>query len=126
MLRAIEDQWVQRQIQDVAYERQREIEEKERIIVGVNEFEADEEPEVDIQEVTEAEEQKQTDRLNDVKADRDDEAVEAALAALRDAAEGEDNLMPYIVDAVKAYATVGEICNVLRETFGEYQPGAAV
>ncbi|WP_134669302.1 acyl-CoA mutase large subunit family protein [Halorussus marinus] len=126
MRRAIEDQWVQRQIQDVAYERQREIEEKERVIVGVNEFEVDEEPEVDIQEVTEEEEQKQIDRLNEVKADRDDEAVEAALAALREAAEGEDNLMPYIVDAVKAYATVGEVCNVLRETFGEYQPGAAI
>jgi len=126
MLRAIEDQWVQRQIQDVAYERQREIEEKERIIVGVNEFEVDEEPEVDIQEVTEEDEQKQIDRLNGVKAERDDEAVEARLAALRAAAEGEDNLMPYIVDAVKAYATVGEICDVLRETFGEYQPGAAV
>ncbi|WP_435179895.1 acyl-CoA mutase large subunit family protein [Halorussus sp. AFM4] len=126
MLRAIEDQWVQRQIQDVAYERQREIEEEERIIVGVNEFEVDEEPEVDIQEVTEEDEQRQIDRLESVKDDRDDEAVEAALAALREAAEGDDNLMPYIVDAVKAYATVGEICGVMRETFGEYQPGAAV
>ncbi|WP_132057405.1 acyl-CoA mutase large subunit family protein [Halorussus amylolyticus] len=126
MLRAIEQQWVQRQIQDVAYERQREIEEEERIIVGVNEFEVDEEPEVDIQEVTEEEEQKQIAHLNDVKADRDDEEVEARLAALREAAEGDENVMPYIVDAVKAYATVGEICNVLRETFGEYQPGTAV
>ncbi|WP_276280991.1 acyl-CoA mutase large subunit family protein [Halorussus caseinilyticus] len=126
MLQAIEDQWVQRQIQDVAYERQREIEEEERIIVGVNEFEVDEEPEVDIQEVTEEDEQRQIDRLNDVKADRDDEAVEAKLDALRNAAEGEENLMPYIIDAVKAYATVGEICGVMRDTFGEYKPGAAV
>ncbi|USZ69069.1 methylmalonyl-CoA mutase family protein [Halorussus salilacus] len=126
MRRAIEDQWVQRQIQDVAYERQREVEEGERVIVGVNEFEVDEEPEVDIQEVTAEEEQKQIDRLNAVKDDRDDEEVEARLAALREAAEGEENVMPYIVSAVKAYATVGEICNVLRETFGEYQPGTAV
>ncbi|WP_137283629.1 acyl-CoA mutase large subunit family protein [Halorussus salinisoli] len=126
MLQAIEDQWVQRQIQDVAYERQREIEEKERVIVGVNEFEVDEEPEVDIQEVTEEDEQRQIDRLNDVKADRDDEEVEAKLDALREAAEGDDNLMPYIVDAVKAYATVGEICGVMRDVFGEYRPGAAV
>ncbi|WP_135825478.1 acyl-CoA mutase large subunit family protein [Halorussus ruber] len=126
MLQAIEDQWVQRQIQDVAYERQREIEEKERIIVGVNEFEVDEEPEVDIQEVTEEEEQKQIDRLNAVKDDRDDEEVEAKLDALREAAEGDENLLPYIIDAVKAYATVGEICGVFRDTFGEYRPGAAV
>jgi len=126
MLQAIEDQWVQRQIQDVAYERQREIEEKERVIVGVNEFEVDEEPEVDIQEVTEEEEQKQIDHLNAVKDDRDDEEVEAKLDALREAAEGDENLMPYIIDAVKAYATVGEICGVFRDTFGEYRPGAAV
>jgi methylmalonyl-CoA mutase N-terminal domain/subunit len=126
MRQAIEDQWVQRQIQDVAYERQREVEEKERIIVGVNEFEVDEEPEVDIQEVTEEDERRQINRLNAVKDDRDDEAVEATLDALREAAEGDDNLMPYIVDAVKAYATVGEICGVLRDVFGEYQPGAAV
>ena len=126
MLQAIEDQWVQRQIQDVAYERQREVEEKERVIVGVNEFEVDEEPEVDIQEVTEEDEQRQIDRLNAVKDDRDDEAVEAKLDALREAAEGDDNVMPYIVDAVKAYATVGEICGVMRDVFGEYRPGAAV
>src|SRR6056297_1857900 len=126
MLQAIEDQWVQRQIQDVAYERQREIEEKERVIVGVNEFEVDEDPEVDIQEVTEEDEQRQVDRLNAVKDDRDDEEVEAKLDALREAAEGDENLLPYIIDAVKAYATVGEICGVFRDTFGEYRPGAAV
>jgi methylmalonyl-CoA mutase N-terminal domain/subunit len=126
MLQAIEDQWVQRQIQDTAYERQREIEEKERVIVGVNEFEVDEDPEVDIQEVTEEDERRQIESMNAVKDDRDDEAVEAALDALREAAEGDENVMPYIVDAVKAYATVGEICGVLRDVFGEYKPGAAV
>ncbi|WP_327053082.1 acyl-CoA mutase large subunit family protein [Halomicrococcus gelatinilyticus] len=126
MLSAIEQQWVQRQIQDVAFERQQEIEDGDRIIVGVNEFEVDEEKEMDIQEVTAEDEQRQIDSLDDVKADRDDEAVEAKLAALRDAAEGDDNLMPYIVDAVKAYATVGEISDVLRDTFGEYRPGSTV
>jgi methylmalonyl-CoA mutase N-terminal domain/subunit len=126
MLQAIEDQWVQRQIQDTAYERQREIEEKERVIVGVNEFEVDEDPEVDIQEVTEEDERRQIESMNAVKDDRDDEAVEATLDALREAAEGDENVMPYIVDAVKAYATVGEICGVLRDVFGEYKPGAAV
>ncbi|MFP8958123.1 methylmalonyl-CoA mutase [Natrialbaceae archaeon A-CW3] len=126
MRRAIEQQWVQRQIQDTAFERQREIEEQERIIVGVNEFEVDEEPEMDVQEVTEEDERRQIRRLESVRDDRDEEAVEAALEALREAARGDDNLLPFIIDAVKAYATVGEVCNVLREEFGEYTPGSAV
>jgi len=126
MLPAIEEQWVQRQIQDVAYERQQEIEAGERTIVGVNEFEVDEEPEVDIEEVTEEDERAKIDGLESVRDDRDEEAVEDALAGLREAAEGDENVMPYIVDAVKAYATVGEVCDVLRDTFGEYHPGGAL
>jgi methylmalonyl-CoA mutase N-terminal domain/subunit len=126
MLRAIEDQWVQRRIQDVAFERQREQEEGERIIVGVNEFTTDDEQDVEIEEVSEEEERKQQRRLEAVRGERDDEAVEATLAALKEAARGEENLMPYIVDAVKAYATTGEICTALRDVFGEYQPGASV
>ncbi|SFC34260.1 methylmalonyl-CoA mutase [Halobiforma haloterrestris] len=127
MLEAVEQQWVQRQIQDTAFDRQKEIEEKERVIVGVNEFEIeDEEPEMDVEEVTEEDEQRQIDHLESVRAERDTEAVDATLEALRDAARGDDNLMPYIIDAVKAYATVGEICNVMRDEFGEYQPGSAL
>ncbi|MFC7239190.1 methylmalonyl-CoA mutase [Saliphagus sp. GCM10025317] len=126
MRRAIEQQWVQRQIQDTAFDRQREIEDGERIIVGVNEFEVDEDPEMDVQEVTEEDERRQIRSLESVRGDRDEEAVEAALEILREAAQGDDNLMPVIVDAVKAYATVGEICNIFREEFGEYTPGSAV
>ncbi|MFC7020145.1 MULTISPECIES: acyl-CoA mutase large subunit family protein [Haloarcula] len=126
MADAIESQWVQRQIQDVAFERQREQEAGERIIVGVNEYEVEEEGEQDIEEVDEAVEQAQHDRVAGVRERRDDEAVEAALAALEDAARGEENLMPYLVDAVKTYATTGEICNVLRDVFGEYQPGSSL
>ena len=126
MLDCVKNQWVQRQIQDVAFERQREIEEGERVIVGVNEYRVDEEPEVDIEEVSEEDERRQVDHLEEVRADRDDEAVEETLAALGDAARGDDNLVPYVVDAVKAYATIGEICGVLREEFGEYQPGSAL
>ncbi|MCG1002298.1 MULTISPECIES: methylmalonyl-CoA mutase [Halobacterium] len=126
MRQAVEDQWVQRQIQDVAFERQQEIEEGDRIIVGVNEFEVEDEPEVDIEDVTEEDERRKVDGLEDVKTDRDEEAVEAALADLKDAAEGDENVMPYIVDAVKAYASVGEICNALRDVFGEHRPGAAL
>jgi methylmalonyl-CoA mutase N-terminal domain/subunit len=124
MLEAVKSQWVQRQIQDVAYERQREIEEGERVIVGVNEYQVDEEPETDIEDVDEEDEERQKERLRAVKDERDDEDVEAALAALRDAAAGDANLVPPIVDAVKAYATVGEISNALRDEFGEYRPSA--
>ncbi len=120
MKQAVEDQWVQRQIQDVAFERQREIETGDRIIVGVNEFEVDEEPKEDIEEVSEAEQRKQRERVDEIRETRDNEAVEDALAALKDAAESDRNVMPYIIDAVKLYATTGEICNALRDVFGEY------
>lgn len=127
MLPAVQNQWVQRQIQDTAYERQREIEQGERTIVGVNEFTVeDDDPQMDVEQVTEEDERRQVESLESVRADRDEEAVEDALAALRDTARGDGNLLPPIVDAVKAYASVGEICNVLRDEFGEYQPGAAM
>ena len=121
MRQAVEDQWVQRQIQDVAFDRQREIETGERIIVGVNEFEVDEEPKDDIEEVSEEEQRKQRERVQQLRENRDNDAVEDALSELREAAEGEANVMPYIVDAVKAYATTGEICNAMRDVFGEYR-----
>jgi methylmalonyl-CoA mutase N-terminal domain/subunit len=126
MREAIEAQWVQRQIQDVAYDRQEEIENGDRVIVGVNEFQVDEEPEMDIEEVEPEQERRQIESLEETKEARDEEAVDAALAALEDAAAGDENVMPYIVDAVKAYATVGEICDVMRDVFGEYQPGSAL
>ncbi|QIO22355.1 methylmalonyl-CoA mutase [Haloarcula sp. JP-L23] len=126
MRRAIENQWVQRQIQDVAFERQREQEAGERIIVGVNEYEVEEEGEQDIEEVDEVVEAAQQETVAAVREERDDEAVEDALQALAEAATGDENLMPYIVDAVKAYATTGEICDVLRDVFGEYQPGSSM
>ncbi|WP_128905519.1 acyl-CoA mutase large subunit family protein [Halorubrum amylolyticum] len=123
MLEAVKSQWVQRQIQDVAFERQREIEDGERVIVGVNEYAVDEEPEMDLEEVDPEQERNQRERLEAVKADRDGDAVDDALAALRDAARGSENVMPHIVDAVKAYATVQEVSDVLRDEFGEYKPG---
>jgi methylmalonyl-CoA mutase N-terminal domain/subunit len=127
MRNAIEDQWVQRQIQDTAFERQQEIENGERIIVGVNEFTVEEEDRhVDIEEVSEAQQQTQETRLKEVRQMRDDEEVAAKLDALESAARGEENLMPYIVDAVKVYATTGEICDAMRTVFGEYQAGASV
>jgi len=126
MRAAIESEWVQRQIQDVAFERQREQEEGDRIIVGVNEFTTDDENQqpVDIEEVSEAEVRKQRERLEAIREDRDDGAVETSLARLREAARGEKNLMPPLIDAVKAYATTGEIADALRDVFGEHRSGA--
>jgi methylmalonyl-CoA mutase N-terminal domain/subunit len=126
MLRAVEDQWVQRQIQASAYERQQEIEGDERTVVGVNAFETDEDIEVDIEEVTDAQAEAQRDRVRSVRDERDDQAVEVALEELATAAAGDQNLMPPIIAAVKTYATVEEICNVLRDQFGTYSPGAAM
>jgi methylmalonyl-CoA mutase N-terminal domain/subunit len=123
---AIEDQWVQRQIQEVAFERQREVENGDRVIVGVNEYEVDEEAEMDLESVSEEDEQRQREQLAAFREARDDAAADAALEELRAAAEGDENVMPYIVDAVKARATVGEVCNVMREAFGEYKQGVAV
>ncbi|MFD1587114.1 methylmalonyl-CoA mutase [Halorientalis brevis] len=123
MLPAIQDQWVQREIQDTAFERQQEQEAGDRIIVGVNEYQVEEEEDVDIEEVDEELEQQQIDSLDSLRAERDDEAVEAKLEAVREAARGDENLMPYLIDAVKVYATTGEICNAMRDVFGEYRGG---
>ncbi|ATW89943.1 methylmalonyl-CoA mutase N-terminal domain/subunit [Halohasta litchfieldiae] len=123
MLRAVDTGFVQQQIQDVAYERQREIEDGERIIVGVNEFEVDEEPKMDLESVDEEDGARQVDRLERVKTDREEEAVDDALTAVAEAAAGGENVLPPVIEAVKAYATVQEICDVFRDEFGEYQPG---
>jgi methylmalonyl-CoA mutase N-terminal domain/subunit len=123
MRKAIERGWVQDQIQNVAFERQREIETGERVIVGVNEYTVDEDPKEDIEEVSEEEQRRQRERVQQLREERDGEAVDAALEALREAARGDENVMPYIVDAVKAYATTGEICDAMRDVFGEYRAG---
>ncbi|RJX43907.1 methylmalonyl-CoA mutase [Halonotius aquaticus] len=123
MLRAVDAGYIQQEIQDVAFERQQEIEAGERIIVGVNEFEVDDDPEMDLESVDEEDEQRQIEQLEEVKAERDDDAVDEALDAVAAAAAGDDNVLPPVIEAVKAYATVQEICDVFREEFGEYQPG---
>jgi methylmalonyl-CoA mutase N-terminal domain/subunit len=123
MRNAVENQWVQGQIQDVAFERQREIETGERVIVGVNEYTVDEDPKEDIEEVSEEEQQRQREQVQEFRDERDQAAVDEALKDLKAAAEGDENVMPCIVDAVKAYATTGEICNAMRDVFGEYRSG---
>ncbi len=122
MLRAVDTGYIQQQIQDVAYERQQEIERGDRVIVGVNRFEVDDDPQMDLESVDEQNETQQIDRLESIKADRDQAVVEKALAAVAEAAASNENVLPPVIEAVKAYASVQEICDVFREEFGEYQP----
>ena len=122
MIQAIEKGYIQKEIQDAAYRFQREIESEERVVVGVNKFTVEEEEPKDILKVDPALREVQMKKIAEVKGNRDNQAVESRLAALREAAKDEKkNLMPFIVEAAKAYASLGEICNVLREEFGEYQ-----
>ncbi len=126
-LAAIEGGYMQAEIQQAAYEAQMAVERGEQIIVGVNAFTADEAPDVELLEVDERVREVQIRRLREVRATRDSRAVQKALAAIREAARREEvNLMPLFIEAVEAYATVGEICHVLREVWGEYRPEVIV
>jgi len=118
---AIEKGFIQKEIASRAYSFQKEIEAKKRIVVGVNEYKVKEDLELSISKPDPEHARSQIARLKDLKKTRDQQRVRAALEALRQAAKGEENLMPYFVEAVKLYATLGEICGVLREVFGEYQ-----
>jgi len=118
---AIEKGYIQREIQDSAYQYQREIEKQERVVVGVNRFQAAEEKPTNLLRVDPAVRISQIEKLEKLKSERDDKAVKENLAQLKRAAEGSENLMPPILGAVKAYATLGEICDVMREVYGEYQ-----
>ena len=120
---AIEKGYIQREIQDSAYKWQMEVEKKERIIVGVNKYQIKEKPPEGLLRVDASVGDFQKGKLAKMKAGRDAAAVTAKLAALETACKDEHvNLMPFILDAVKTYATLGEICGVMRKVFGEYQP----
>jgi methylmalonyl-CoA mutase N-terminal domain/subunit len=118
---AIEKGYIQREIQDSAYQYQREIEKEERVVVGVNRFQAEQEKPTNLLRVDPAVGISQIEKLEKLKSERDEEAVKKSLVQLKRAAEGSGNLMLPIFDAVKAYATLGEICDVMREVYGEYQ-----
>lgn len=118
---AIEEGFIQRQIENSAYEYQQEIERGERIIVGVNEFQIDEQTKPPLLRVDPDVEKAQVQRLNELRVKRDNKEVEQALANLSECARNTSSLMPDILAAVKTYATLGEICQVLREVFGEYR-----
>jgi methylmalonyl-CoA mutase N-terminal domain/subunit len=120
MIPAIESGFVQRQIEDAAYIYQSQIERGERIIVGLNAFQSKETVSPPVFRVDPAVERSQCQRLRELRERRDNGAVQSCLKRLEAAARGTENLMPAILDAVRAYATLGEICNTLRRVFGQY------
>lgn len=121
MINAIEEGYPQTEIQKSAYQFNRELERGERIVVGVNKFIDKEENHGKLLKINEKVQSDQIEFLNKVRAQRNNEEVRQKLAALKTAAEGDANLIPFILDAVKVYAGVGEICNTMREVFGEYK-----
>ncbi len=118
---SIEQGYVQREIQDSAYKYQREIEQGGRVVIGLNKFQVEEEKPTNLLRVDPSVRVDQIERLKSLRSERDDEKVKKSLADLKQGAEGSGNLLPFIVEAVKTYATLGEICDVLRGVFGEYQ-----
>ncbi|HXT86778.1 MAG TPA: methylmalonyl-CoA mutase family protein, partial [Verrucomicrobiae bacterium] len=123
MVRAIERGYPQREIADAAYQYQSAVDRKEKIIVGVNDYLSDEKP-IEILRIDESVAGRQDERLRRLRASRSNDEVERKLAALRKAGGGDENLMPHLIGAVKAYATLGEICDALREVFGVYTEAA--
>src|SRR6202163_4406068 len=120
MVGAIERSYPQREIADASYRYQMAVDRKEKIIVGVNEYTGQEKP-IEVLQIGESVRASQIERLRKLRADRSSDEVTRRLAALRKAAQGAENLMPHIYDAVKAYATLGEICAALRDVFGAYE-----
>jgi methylmalonyl-CoA mutase, N-terminal domain len=118
---AIKENFFQREIADASFRYQSEVEAKQRIIVGVNRYQQADDPDLELLRIDPALEDKQIARVQALRAKRDSAAVEAALARLKQGAEGEENLMPLIVDASRAYATMGEMCDALREVWGVWR-----
>jgi methylmalonyl-CoA mutase N-terminal domain/subunit len=123
MLRCIETGKIQMDVLKNAYEIEKRKQSGEIVIVGVNKFidEQKQDEEIVLTQIDPIVARKQIERLHRVKAERNNERVKGALEVLKEKAMGEENLVPFILDAVKEYATVGEICDTLREVFGEHQ-----
>jgi methylmalonyl-CoA mutase N-terminal domain/subunit len=126
MLRAIEIGYVQREIQESAYRYQKAIETQEQVVVGVNRFQLEEEPPVNVLRIDPALEQAQVERVRSLRERRDAKAVNAALEKLQQAAGTTENLLPRMLESVEVYATVGEISNALRSVWGEYRETSVV
>ncbi|MGZ6098079.1 MAG: acyl-CoA mutase large subunit family protein, partial [Myxococcaceae bacterium] len=123
IIRAVEEAYPQKEIGESAYRYQREVEQGERLIVGVNAFQSEEHAPVQILKIEERVAEEQVARIREVKAQRNAAAVTAALAKVEAACRGTENLMPPVLEAVKAYATLGEISDVFRKVWGQYREG---
>lgn len=121
VIRGIELGFFQREIAESAYRYQRELQKKEKIIVGVNEFIEDEPSRIEVLKIPPEVENRQIERIKQVRKERNNTKVKETLRRLREAAHSNDNLMPKILDCVRSYATIGEMCNTLKEEFGEYK-----
>ena len=121
-IKAIEKGFFQSEIRQNAYRLKKEADNEDRILVGVNKFVEKEEGKQDLLRIDDKVEIQQRKEMKKLRASRDNKKLEAALSKMKSAAEAEDNLMPYILNSVKAYATTGEISNTFREVFGEYRP----
>jgi methylmalonyl-CoA mutase N-terminal domain/subunit len=126
MIAAIETNFPQREIANASYDYQTAVERGEKIIVGVNAFQSDREEAIEILQIDQRAQEHQAGRLAALRQKRDNSRVRASLDALRRAAEGTENTMPSLLDAVRAYATLGEICDALRGVFGSYQETSLV
>jgi methylmalonyl-CoA mutase N-terminal domain/subunit len=123
MVKAVEQRYPQGEIEQASYDYQQGIERGERIIVGVNRYQTEERARPDTLAISQEAARRQIARLEHVRKTRDGNVVAQALDALEEGARGDANLMPVILDAVQAYATIGEICDRLRRVFGEYREG---
>ena len=126
MLKAIERGYVQQEIQNAAYEYQQQVDREEAIVVGVNRFTLEDEKAIPVQRIDPALEPRQIERLKALRVRRDQGVWQGALRAVEDAARSGENLMPRILSAVEAYATVGEVSDTLRKVFGEYKEAVVV
>jgi len=126
MLKAIERGYVQQEIQNAAYEYQQAVDRLEAVVVGVNRFAVEEEKAVPLQRIDEALERKQVERVRSLRARRDPAVWQAAIKAVEETARSSDNLMPRILTAVEANATVGEISDAMRRVYGEYKEAVVI
>jgi methylmalonyl-CoA mutase N-terminal domain/subunit len=126
MLKAIERGYVQQEIQNAAYEYQQAVDREQAVVVGVNRFQIEEEKSVPIQRIDPALEPKQVERVRSLRAKRHPESCQAAIRAVEDTSRSADNLMPRILAAVEANATVGEISDAMRRVFGEYKEAVVI
>jgi methylmalonyl-CoA mutase N-terminal domain/subunit len=122
VIAAVKDNFQQREIAEASFRYQAEVEAKQRIVVGVNRYQLEDESEIEILRIDPALEQKQVERVQALRGRRDSAAVEAVLARLKEgAARDDENLMPLLIEASRAYVTMGEMCDALREVWGVWR-----